>query len=271
MIAFRQLILPGDEGKDVKAVKRAMKAMHAKGVQALVIDDHAGSTFVEILDSILVAHGERADGKYGPDAHAIIAPHFDAYGKALYKTAAIRSRVVPPQNLDGVSAAKRLLGHAARGWFRDDRGTELVQLRAAAAGQAVWSPAGRYVHLDRRWMDALLVLIEEHDLKIGTFAMCSDHHYDSLRGHAGGLAVDISSIDGMSVVSSGAGPIVKKTLTILRGLSSPLTPWQLISGGYGGHYDYACRSLCVPSAGFYGEPTLSQHENHVHLGYAPAR
>lgn len=271
MTPWRQLILPGDQGRDVKAVKRAMKAMHAKGVQALVVDDHAGTAFVEILNGILVAHGERADGKYGPDAHAIVAPHFDAYGRSLYKLAAIRKRTQPPNNLDAVSAAKRLLGHASLGRFRDDRGTELAQLRLAAAGKPVWSPAGRYVHLDRRWMDAILLLIEEHDLRIGTFAMCSDHHYDSMRGHAGGVAVDISSIDGMSVVSSSAGPTVKKVLTILRGLQSPLAPWQLISGGYGGHYDYGCRALCIPSAGFYGEPTLSQHENHIHLGYAPAR
>lgn len=89
---FRQVIQKGDVGSDVKAVKRAGKKINAQGSKQVVINKTAGDSFIHMLDAVAHNHGMTPDHKYGPKLHAIFAPHFDAYGVSLYKSARIRKR-----------------------------------------------------------------------------------------------------------------------------------------------------------------------------------
>lgn len=161
-------------------------------------------------------------------------------------------------------AASLLLPYIAAGKLTDH-----PDIRTAAAGQQVTNPDGVKVTMDARVFSLLLTLLQT-GYTLGISALCSDHKSpDAMTGHHGGHAVDISTIDGVSVVTDSA--LAKQnTLNLLRSirlLPDALAVRQLISGGYGGHADTDCRALCIPSAPFFGLPTLAQHENHVHAGY----
>ena len=273
MTPFRQLIRQGESGRDVTAVKLAMVSMHVPNSGALVIHgaqrDYAGHSFAGCIRSLQKNHSLHQDGVYGRTTHEIVAPHFTPYDRWLYRTARIRKPVPPPVPATAQAAAKELLALHAEGKYRDDRGTELPQIEATASGHAVWSPLGYYVHLDERILQALCWLIRDQAFKIGTFAMCSDHGADSPMGHAGGHAVDISSIDGYSVASSSAAT-KGKVVSVLKALHAApphLRAWQLISGGYGNHLDSTCEGYTIPGAAFYGPQTMFEHCNHIHLGY----
>jgi hypothetical protein len=121
------------------------------------------------------------------------------------------------------------------------------------------------VHIDQRIMRVLVHLIESGHT-IGTSAMCSDHHDDGPRGHAGGRAVDISSIDGHSVASSSSRDVVLAIDRVLHD-SGLLLPRQLITGGVGNVLDEEISSLTIPSAAFFGPRTMREHCNHIHVGY----
>lgn len=268
MVKFKQLIRPGQRGRDVRAVKRAMLAMGVPGSGGLGKTNKAGPKFVECLKHIQKTHGQHVDGVYGKNSHKIIAPHFDAYGRLLYRTARRRNVHVPEAtNMSAQAAAKQLVKYHSEGKFRDDSGRVMAQVQATAAGKAVWSQMGRYVFIDKRIMEALVELIDK-GFHVGCFAMCSDHPYDGLHGHAGGHAVDISSVNGISVAAPGAR---QTTLGLAEHLHSKmpatLHPWQEICDGYGYQHDAAISACTIPGAGFYGYTAMSQHRNHVHLGY----
>lgn len=267
MTPYRQPILPGDVGSDVKAAKRAMEKMGAKGANALVINETAGDTFQNVLNGILLAHGYGADSTYGPGAHAIIAPHFDAYGAMLYRRAALRHHAPPPPpTSDAAHYAAKLLDYHRSGHYRDDRGTELVQIQAAAAGKPVWSRGGYYVHIDWRVFAMLCWLIED-GYTIGTFALCSDHGYDSPNGHGGGKATDISSINGVSIGGRGAHDLTLAVAEKLHAVGGAIHPRQLICGGSGGSRDAAISACSLPGADwYYTKAVMQEHTNHIHGG-----
>src|ERR1051326_8932104 len=251
MVKFKQLILPGDVGLDVLAVKHALKRMGIGGSGAMNPSRRAGPAFVKALEVAQRQHGLMADGKYGKDSHGVIAPHFTSADAALYERAAIREPEQPPApSGDAVAPAKRLLELHAQGKYRADNPGDLADLEATAAGRAVRSKLGRFVHIDARVMRVLVHLIESGHA-IGTFAICSDHHNDGEHGHACGFAVDISSIDGHSVAFSSARAQV---LTIDRALhqAGALLPRQLITGGVGNAADAEIAALTIPNAAFYG-------------------
>jgi len=267
MVKFKQLILPGDVGSDVLAVKHALKRMGIGGSGAMNPSRRAGPAFVKALEVAQRQNGLMVDGKYGKDSHGVIAPHFTAADAALYERAALREE--PEQPLapsgDAVAPAKRLLELHAQGKYRADNPRDLADVEATAAGRAVRSKLGRFVHIDARVMRVLVHLIESGHT-IGTSAICSDHGNDGEHGHAGGFAVDISSIDGHSVAFSSARAQV---LTIDRALhqAGPLLPRQLITGGVGNAADAEIAALTIPNAAFYGPTTMSEHCNHIHVGY----
>ena len=94
MTPYRQPIRGGQSGRDVLAVKRALRKMGAPGCEKLAVSgaagEFAGSAFVACLKALQAAHTLAADGVYGPATHRLVAPHFDLYGIFLYRTARIR-------------------------------------------------------------------------------------------------------------------------------------------------------------------------------------
>lgn len=265
MIAFRQLILPGDSGSDVLAVKHALRAMGTQGAGAMNASQDAGPAFVNALSAAQRHGGLSVDGKYGKESHALIAPHFTAADEELYSAAAIRPREAATSGGDAAAPAKRLLELHTAGRYRAEGPADLSDVEATAEGRAVHSQSGMLVHIDARLMRVLVHLIEAGHT-IGTSAICSDHHDDGPHGHAGGLAADISSIDGHSIAIASTRALVIAIDTALHHAGG-LVPRQLISGGVGNKRDAEISRLSIPSPAFYGEETLQAHTNHIHVGY----
>jgi hypothetical protein len=267
MIAFRQLILPGDAGSDVLAVKHTLRAMKVQGASAMSASEDAGAAFVKTLRVAQQQGGIGVDGKYGKESHGLIAPHFSTADEELYRNAKIRSHDAPPApSGDAAVSAKRLLQLHTAGRYRADNPGDLGDIQATAEGRAVHSQSGELVHIDARVMRVLVHLIENGHT-IGTSAMCSDHHNDSPHGHAGGRAVDISSIDGHSIALTSSRAQVIKVDTELHEAGA-LKPRQLISGGVGNKRDAEISGLSIPGAdSFYGAATMLAHCNHIHVGY----
>jgi hypothetical protein len=261
MLKFKRVLHAGMRGRDAKGVKIALKhAGHGRGlVQTRLFSARAATDLKGFQKSVKL----KADGVYGPTTHAKLTPHFTAYARWLYRG----QRVAPAVPGTAAAAAQRLLQLHAAGKFRDDRGTCLAQVQATAKGLPVRNAIGQEIHIHAQVMEFLVWLIDvkgRHE--VGVYAICSDHHFDSEAGHAGGRAADVSTIDGVSVTSGSAKPHVVSLLDQLRGAGN-LRPWQLISGGYANREDADCKARCIPYASFYGEPTLSEHCNHVHVGY----
>jgi hypothetical protein len=266
LVAYRQPIRPGDQGSDVLAVKRALRRLGIPGSGGRVLSRSAGVSFVSCIRTVQRRHSLPADGIYGPATHKLVAPAFDLYGASLYRSAAIRHPPPPPVPSTAVQAAQRLLGLHSSGGYRADNPGDLRDIQAASQGKPVWSQGGYWVHLDPRPLRTLCWLIEDKGFTLGTFAICSDHHDDGPHGHAGGLAVDISSVNGISIASAEGRPGALAVATALHSAPASYRPRQLICGGYGNHFDAQISALTIPSAGFYGSETMREHENHVHAG-----
>ena len=191
MIAFRQLILPGDVGSDVLAVKHTLRRIDVVGSDDMTMTQKAGGAFVATLSHAQANAGLEIDGKYGRDTHGVIALHFTPDDEALYQSAAIR-HPQPPCPGDAAGNAQKLLQFQAQGRYHADNPGDLNDIQATAAGRPVHSQSGQMVRIDPRVMQMLVHLIDNGHT-IGTFAICSDHHDDGPHGHAGGLAVDIST------------------------------------------------------------------------------
>lgn len=272
MTPYRQPIRPGQDGADVAAVKNVFVRLHVPGAGTMVLDRHAGVAFVAVLRTFQREHRIAADGIYGPTTHTLVAPHFTAREVLAYKAAAIRVPPKPPEPPTAIDAATRLLALAKKGKYHADNPGDMRDIEDTAAGRAVWSQGGYWVHIDKRPLQALVWLIDKQGYKIGTYAICSDHHNDGPHGHAGGFCVDISSIDGVSIASNVPSARTKDiaVATALRGLrGSPVErPHQLICGGYGNHRDSEISALSIPAAdSFYGSVTMQQHTNHIHAGW----
>jgi len=270
IVPFKQLIKPGDHGRDVLAVKDGMVRMHVNGSGGLGKTKFAGKQFVVCIKKVQRHHGQLVDGIYGKDTHKIIAPFFSAYDRWRYRTTTVRKAVpAGPPHGDAQSNAKKLMEFYKEGKYHADNGPELQQIELTAQGKGIWSPMGRLIHIDPKVMKVLVWLIED-GFTIGTFAMCSDHPYDSPLGHAGGHAVDISSINGVSI-AAGSAAARDNTRKVAERLSrhapSELKPWQLICDGYGYIHDSQISACTIPNASFYGYTTMSEHRNHIHVGY----
>ncbi len=266
MVPFRQPIFPGDVGSDVLAVKHALCRMGIKGAGAMNMSRRAGDAFVTTLGVAQRQHGVAATGKYEKDTHAVVAPHFNAADQALYRTATIRNLVPPPPPTgDAAANAKRLLTFHSEGKYHADSAGDLDDIHATSQGKPVRSRSGKLVHVDERVMRILVHLIESGHT-IGTSAICSDHHDDGEHGHAGGFAVDISTIDGHSVASSSARAVV---IEIDRELHAAgvLLPRQLITGGVGNVIDAEISGFTIPNTTVFGPKTMREHTNHIHVGY----
>lgn len=271
MTPFRQTIRAGQSGSDVLAVKRALVKMRVHGTESLVLSGEqgkfAGDVFVECLKATQRGHALKADGIYGPTTHAVVARHFDLYGVSLYRRARIRKPPVPPTPwADAPKLARRLLEHRQHGRYHADNPGDLYDLERTAAGKPVWTALGAYVHLHAQPLALLVWLIEDQHMRIGTFALASDHHRnDGPHGHVGGWAVDISSVDGVSIAGGGSRD---ETLKVVRAIhDGPHRPWQLIADGYAYTHDFTISALTIPSAGYYGYSTMRGHRDHVHAGY----
>lgn len=276
MTPFRQLIRHGQRGSDVLAVKRAMKKMGTAGSKKLVTAGYdglfAGDVFIQCIQNVQKNHHLKADGIYGRATHAVIAPHFDRYGVSLYKAARIRKPPIPaPPHSTAQKAAQTLLDLYAKGRYHADNPGDLTDIQLTARGRPVWSGAlGRFVNIDPRPLEIIQWLIEAHNFKIGTYALCSDHHlYDGPHGHNGGYAIDISSVNGIGISSRSARDVTLAVAELVHGAPGELKPWQQICDGYGYQHDSAIGVLCIPYRGFYDYGTLVGHRNHIHVGYAP--
>lgn len=270
MTPFKQLIRPGQSGSDVTAVKRALVKMHVAGSGSLNIDNFAGTAFVACIKTVQRNHHLKSDGIYGAATHTIIAPNFDLHGVVLYKSAAIRNPPLPPFPIGTAQAnARKLLEYHSSGQYTSDNPGDLPDIQRTANGQAVWSQGGYWVHVDDRVFQVLVWLIEAGH-KIGTYAICSDHSNDGPHGHAGGFAVDIDRIDGISVAvpTEECKANVLEIANLLHATPSGLAARQLICGGYGNIRDSGISAFCIPAAdSFYGSVTMSQHCNHLHVGF----
>src|SRR5215468_7473542 len=188
MIPFKQPILPGDTGSDVEAVKNTLRRLGVKGSGSMNMSDRAGPAFVAALKIAQRRFEVQTDGRYGKESHGVIAPHFDANDEALYKKAVMRKHTPPPAPAgDAAASAKQLLELQAQGKYHADNFGDLADIQAAAAGRAVHSQSGQLVHIDARVFQILIHLIGLGH-RIGTFAICSDHDFDSANGHSGGKA-----------------------------------------------------------------------------------
>jgi Putative peptidoglycan binding domain len=269
---------PGMHGSDVKATKLAYRRMGVQGSGAMQLSDRAGPAWEHVTRSFQHNHGIKVDGIYGKLTHKRLfemrrdgKPAFSTWAELLFRRGQ-KKRNPPPVpivvDMSAETAARALVTAHVRGEFHDDSGRIMAQVSAAAAGKAVWSPAGHYVFLDRRMLESLVELVQK-GYHVGCYAMCSDHPYDAPHGHAGGKAVDISSVNGVSINSHLARQATLNLMTHLHHqMPAVLKPWQLICDGYGYMHDEAISGLSLPAGvGFYGAGTMSQHRNHVHLGY----
>jgi putative peptidoglycan binding protein len=272
MLSFRQVIRPGQRGRDIKAVKLAYKRMGVQDSGKLTLSKRAGPAFVHVTKAFQRNHGIKSDGIYGEKTHNKLAsmrrdgkPAFSSWAAMLYRTAKIRNPKIPPvTDMTASQAAKYLLNSPK--YHSDNYGDHLDLVRTAN-GQAVWSQGGYWVHIDKRVLQALVFIIEK-GYSIGTFALTSDHHYDGPHGHSGGLSVDISSINGTSVSSSASRAHVLSLAKLLHNdMPATLKPWQEICDGFGYVHDSEISACTIPGGWFYGYTTMSQHRNHIHLGY----
>lgn len=272
MLKFRQIIRPGQRGRDVKAVKLAYKRIGVQDSGKLNLSKRAGPAFVHVTKAFQRNHDLKSDGVYGRKTHVKLRslkrngkPAFSWWARKLYRTSRIRHPHVPPvTDMTAAQAAKYLLNSSK--YHSDNYGDHLDLVRTSQ-GLPVWSQGGYWVHLDKRVLQALIFIIEK-GYSVGTFALCSDHHWDGPHGHAGGQAVDISSINGNLVASYRARADTLAVAKLLRsGMPATLKPWQEICDGYGYIHDPEISACTIPGAYFYGYTTMSQHRNHIHLGY----
>ena len=170
---------------------------------------------------------------------------------------------------DRIALAKQLLTLHNNGWT--DYNTGYQQMLDTAAGRTlIYPPTGAQVNLDPKIIAVIIYLITEKGFEIGTFAWCTDHStQDGLGGHEGGHAVDISEINGVAInqYNQQCYNNVIAVDTVLHNLTGKLAPRQLITGGYGTVQNGVISQYTIPNAGYYGPTTMSEHCNHIHVGY----
>lgn len=174
--------------------------------------------------------------------------------------------------------AQKLLDYKKTGRYNCDNPGDCTDLQKVVSGQSLAGSSGCQAKtLDPRVIQLLLYLIESGNFKVGTYAMCGDHSFDSPRGHSGGFAVDISSVNGVAInqdtqAAATQGVAMDK---FLNNLPTALQLNQQISYGYGNHpyqpmadLQQADGKLCTSSCvSFYTLAVEQEHENHIHAGF----
>lgn len=226
-----------------------------------------GRDMLNASNEVLAAFGHEAQGAGDPDYTSKVLNNL---GKAAQLIASAQNGAAnntgPVPVGSAAALARELLRYAGNKW-RDDNGKGLAQIQKVANGEALTSQHGGVkVELDPRTIKTILWLIAK-GYTVGTYAWCEDHSDDGLNGHAGGKAVDISSINGVSINQEASHLLTVAVATLLHNPPSAITPAQLITGGFGNHSDSQLRSLTIPSAAFYGETTMAEHCNHIHMGF----
>lgn len=138
---FKQLIYPGDDGRDVLAVRRALRDMGHKIPRH---GHHAGGQWVNAVMEVQRAHKLQHDGIYGPATHNIVGPHMDAYGRWLYEHAAPRTHdlVNPFEHSKDLQTDRIDMGVDYHG-----RGPIVAwtHMKVVAWGGSGW-PGGEFIH-----------------------------------------------------------------------------------------------------------------------------
>lgn len=172
-----------------------------------------------------------------------------------------------------IDLANQLIADYSNRSWRDENGRGRAQLTKIAMGQKLYNPfTGTPVIQDPRTMKVVLWLISQ-GYDIGTYAWTEDHDGtndgSSGRGHVNGYAVDIESINGHHIAenSTTCAELTLQVAKLLNGLQGELAPAQLICGGYGNQRDFAISAMTIPNTGFYGDKTMAEHTNHIHVGY----
>lgn len=173
--------------------------------------------------------------------------------------------------------AKKILAFKSTGEYNCDSLGDCADLEKTAAGQSIKASSGGNVcqatSFDPRVLQLILYVIEVGKFKIGTSALCGDHHDDGPNGHSGGRAVDFSTVNGLAVNinSAEARTNALDLATFVHNISGTLAPRQLITAGYGNQFDQAFLSLEIPDSATFGgtgaKSTNADHRNHIHAGY----
>lgn len=175
-----------------------------------------------------------------------------------------------------VEIAKTLVDFLDNGQLTDNSG----DIRTMAQYGAVTNMAGQKISIDARVLKAVLYILQNTPgtgLLLELTAMCSNHSPLTSHGapsaHGAGRAVDLGGYRGTNFGRAAFPDTHTKANAIalakmIRGMSAPLYPAQLICGGYNNHRDDDISKLSVPAAdSFYGGDVMQQHTDHEHLGY----
>lgn len=180
---------------------------------------------------------------------------------------------------NGTSAqlAQKLLDYQSTGQYHCDNSGDCADLQKIVAGQSLAGSSGCQAStLDPRVLKLLLYIIS-NGYKVGTYALCGDHSFDSPQGHSGGFAVDISTVNDASL-SQDTPRVASEGLKMnqfLNNLPAELALRQQISYGYGEQYyqpmaalqqfgGKLCGSSCVS---IYTLTVENQHKDHIHVGF----
>jgi len=172
--------------------------------------------------------------------------------------------------------AQKLLDYKDQGKYSCDNPGDCQDLQNVVNGQ----PIGRQCGVDTfdpKILQLLIYLIDS-GYKIGTFALCGDHHDDGPNGHHGGKAADISSINGKAINDPGSRSIALELDSVIFNLDNSLAPRQIITDGVGNVHDDAFTQFnrvapgiegAAATAAFNsGDPsTMAAHRNHIHVGF----
>jgi hypothetical protein len=183
-----------------------------------------------------------------------------------------------------MQAAKNVLSFHKLGYFRDDSGHSVDQLKRTAQGLPVRNQCGHDVYLSARMLNALVYLMD-NGMWVGTFAICTDHHCNDGQ-HPKGQACDISSLGGGQQIRrggpAGAGGVKSPRLpwtslnhyskngTILakeamQMLHDSGLAWDLICNGVG-REDATVQALQMDNGRIRGGHWWTDHTDHIHFG-----
>jgi hypothetical protein len=226
--------------------------------------------------AINISTGEvwQTSDRYDASIHAYMLKLRQALGYSTGGCTAVPSNGTIPSGTNA-ELAQKILNHRSDGTYRCDNSGDCSDLEKITKGQSikVGSPGGSPYcgadTLDPRVLKLILYVIETGNFKVGTYALCGDHHDDGPHGHAGGFAVDFSSVNGVAINAANAKPTTLKLAQFLNHISGELRPRQLITAGYGNIYDDDLLALEIPNSAFYGGKggDNADHKNHIHTGY----
>lgn len=186
-----------------------------------------------------------------------------------------------PSIVDGSvqELASKLLEYKEEGKYACTNAEDCKDLELMKEGESIdcsKNPCQRYQAcqvnaLDKRVLQLLIYLIEK-GYKIGTYALCRSH---SQTGgvHDDGLALDISSVNGKSLLDSSSKQDALEVAKTIFELNNELKAKQIITDGVAKRHDpdFTKYNRSRPgaegaSAGFDGD-TLAGHRDHIHVGY----